>query len=117
MDKKRSDLVSDVRGQGLSVNAIILIVLGIAVLVVLIMGFTIGWARVLPFVDTNNVQSVANACETACTTDAQYDFCSVKRNVDDGVNEEFPATCEELAGEEYEDRNYGIDACPGICAA
>ena len=41
------------RGQGLSTNAIILIVLGVVVLVVLIGGFTIGWGQMAPWIKTN----------------------------------------------------------------
>jgi len=116
MNRKRSDnLLNDIRGQGLSVNAIILIVLGIAVLVVLILGFTIGWGSILPFVKTNNVQNIVTMCETACTTGAQYDYCSTKRMVNDGANKGFESTCVELSSNEtYVGRNYGVSSCPQI---
>ncbi|MBU2615755.1 MAG: hypothetical protein KKC19_01490 [Nanoarchaeota archaeon] len=117
MDGKRRGVLRDVRGQGLSVNAIILIILGITVLVVLILGFTIGWGRILPFVKTNNVQNVVTACDTACTTGAQFDYCQTLRNVNDGINDEFPATCNNLANsEDYKDRNYGVNKCPSLAS-
>lgn len=106
----------DKRGQGLSTNAIILIILGLVVLVVLILGFTLGWNNLRDFVvPSNNIDSVAQSCQTACLTDSNFDFCSVNKTVNDGTNEEFEATCFQLANdEEYQDRNYGIDACPSI---
>ncbi|MEK6819827.1 MAG: hypothetical protein AABY03_01350 [Nanoarchaeota archaeon] len=53
------------RGQGLSVNAIILIVLGIVVLVLMVLGFTIGWSKILPFISTNNADTLVTACSIA----------------------------------------------------
>jgi len=115
MNRRSGDFLNDVGGQGLSVNAIILIVLGIAVLVVLILGFTIGWGNILPFVKTNNIQNIVTACETACTTGAQYDYCSTKRTVNDGTNKGFESTCVELSSNEtYVGRDYGVQNCPQI---
>lgn len=109
------------RGQGLSVNAIILIILGLIVLVILILGFTVGWNRIFPFVQTNNVQNVATACEIACTTGSVFDYCEVEREVNDGTNPKFPATCYQLseltdAEEAYAGRNYGIERCPAVAS-
>ena len=117
MQKKRGDVFSkSIKGQGLSVNAIILIILGLVVLVILILGFTIGWNRILPFVKTNNIQNIVTACENACTTRAQFDFCEASREVSDGVVDKFPSTCKDLSTKsEY--AKYGIGACPGLCPA
>jgi len=115
MDRKREGdfLLRNKKGQGLSVNAIILIILGIIVLVILILGFTIGWNKFLPFIGGNNVQNIVTACETACTTGAKYDFCSTARSVDDGVNAKFDSNCNTLANDaKYE--QYGIKKCPAI---
>ena len=115
MDKKRGDfLLRDKKGQGLSTNAIILIILGVVILVVLILGFTVGWAKFMPFIKTNNVQNIVTSCETACVTGAQYDWCSTVRSVSDGTNLKFDATCNQLAGTDYVTRNYGVGACPSI---
>lgn len=127
----------DRRAQGLSVNAIILIVLGVVVLGVMILGFTLGWSNFSQYFSTNNVQSISTACTTACATHSQYDFCSVKRNLnaDMKVN---GITCSQLAtfkgtatdensadaknyivsnnGQGYPDYSkYGIAACPSLC--
>ncbi len=69
------------RGQELSTNAIIMIVIGIIVLVVLILGFTIGWDKLLPFFSTNNVQNIQTTCSSACATGNQYDYCSLPRTL------------------------------------
>ena len=69
------------RGQGLSVNAIILIVLGIVVLVILIAGFTLGWQNIAPFLSADNVGTVAKSCQAACSTGDTYGFCTKGRKV------------------------------------
>ena len=107
------------RGQELSTNAIIMIIIGIIVLVVLVLGFTIGWNRLLPFVSSNNIENVKTGCSTACSTNNNYDYCSLPRSVNDGVNDKFTETCFNLAdltdtGEKYAGRNYGIAACSTI---
>ncbi len=107
--------MKDKRGQGLSTNAIILIILGVVVLVVLIVGFTVGWARLLPFVSTNNIDTIKTSCGIACSTSSAFDYCSVEREVKDGTNDKFSETCYNLANsDEYASRNYDIKACPSI---
>lgn len=101
------------RGQGLSVNAIILILLGIAVLVVLILGFTMGWARVLPFIQTNNVDNIKTACDVACATQNKYDFCSQDRTLKVPGEDDITTTCINFATEpDY--AKYGISDCSQI---
>ena len=107
------------KGQGLSTNAIILIILGVIVLAILILGFTIGWSRFIPFLKTNNVDNVKTACDLACSTGAQYDFCSTQRDINDGVNPKFSTTCYNLAtNTTLLDRGYGISnsGCPSLCS-
>lgn len=111
--------IENKRGQGLSTNAIVLIVLGVIVLVVLILGFTIGWNKIFPFISSNNVENVRTGCATACTTGSTYDYCALSREVNDGVRDKFTDTCYNLAnlddeGETYFGRNYGISECPAI---
>ncbi|KKQ78697.1 MAG: hypothetical protein UT01_C0062G0002 [Candidatus Daviesbacteria bacterium GW2011_GWA1_38_7] len=105
------------RGQGLSTNAIILIILGIIVLVVLVLGFTIGWNRLLPFVSSNNIENIQTACSTACSTSNTYNYCTFPREVNDGVNNKFTSTCYNLTQPEFASRNYGIAACSGMTCA
>ena len=107
------------RGQGLSTNAIILIILGVVILVVLIVGFTVGWNKLLPFISTNNIDTIKTSCGIACSTSSAFDYCSVEREVKDGENDKFSETCYNLAemtdaGEKYAGRNYDIEACPSV---
>jgi len=106
--------ISSKRGQGLSTNAIILIILGIIVLVVLVLGFTIGWNRLLPFVSSNNVENIQTACSTACSTGNSYNYCTFPREVNDGTNEKFISSCYNLTQGEFASRNYGIQECPSV---
>ena len=104
------------KAQGLSINAIILIILGIAVLVVLIAGFVMGWDRIIPFLgEKNNVKTIVSACETACSTSSLYDYCSVKRelNGDDGKFQN--VTCYMLASVGISDFiKYGVGNCSSL---
>src|SRR3989338_5253621 len=74
---------------------IIVIILALIALVVLVVGFTGGWgklwSRVTGFFGGSNVDSVVQACETACLTGAKYSYCSESRTVrwdDDGKTKE-----------------------------
>lgn len=99
------------KGQGLSVNAIILIVLGIIVLVLMILGFTLGWSKILPFISTNNVNNLVTSCSAACSTNGQFDFCSSKRELKaDEVNLK-DVTCNYISKNQT---RYGIAACPSV---
>lgn len=69
------------RGAELSTNTIILIILGLIVLVVLVLGFTIGWGTILPWLSSNNVNTISNQCQAACTTSDTYGFCAQERTL------------------------------------
>lgn len=102
----------DKRGQELSTNAIILIVLGIVVLVILIIGFTVGWNRIAPWLSSDNVNTVVTQCESACSTGSVYDFCGKVRKLNDGETE-IETSCATFAViSEYS--KYGIAKCPEI---
>lgn len=99
------------KGQGLSVNAIILIILGVVVLVLMILGFTVGWSNILPFISTNNVNTVATACDIACSTNAQFDFCNLPRNLNTDDKKFKSVTCNYAAQNQTK---YGIKTCQTI---
>lgn len=102
------------RGQGLSTSAIVLIVLGVIVLVILVLGFTIGWNRLLPFVQNNNVENIQTACSVACSTGNSYDFCTQNRTLKTDTLE-FTDNCEGFAtNTTYQQYNFGIDECAEI---
>jgi len=98
------------RGQGLSTNTIILIILGIIILVILALGFTMGWSKFMPWLSKNNVDTIRQSCSTACTTNAGYDFCTAPRELKSDTEKIKDATCYYLA----EKTNYGIEKCTSI---
>lgn len=109
------------RGQELSTNTIILIILGIIVLVILALGFFLGWDKLKGiFTDftggDSNVGQIAQACQLACTTQSEYDFCTRQREIKlDG--ESFIDSCKNFADPQgnYVDNALGIDQCPSLC--
>lgn len=114
------------KAQGLSINAIILIVLGILVLVLLIVGFTMGWNRIFPFISpAANVQEVSDQCALKCSMNAKFDFCSLPREINMdrttaeavGLDRTITATCADLAQNPTYKSVLGIKDCPGLCDA
>lgn len=104
------------RAQGMSTSTIILLILGLIILVVLVLGFTLGWNKIAPWLGSNNLETLKNTCNVACSTGSTYNFCSVKNSVKDGTNDKFEATCQELATSQvYIARGYGIIVCPDLC--
>ena len=99
------------RGQGMSTNTIILLILGIIVLVVLILGFTRGWDKLAPWISGNNVDTIVTACEAACATNSVYDFCMVGRNLKAEDVKLKEVTCNYLANEQTA---YGVNKCSSI---
>ena len=67
------------RGQDLSIGTLILIVLGIIVLVLLILGFSMGWSNLWEkigiFGGTSSVGDVVTACKLAVTSQDSYAVC------------------------------------------
>jgi len=116
MNKRSGDFLNDIRGQGLSTNAIILIILGVVVLAVLIVGFFFGWQTLLPWIQQDNVDTILSQCQVACTTGNTYAFCRQERTLKAG-GEEVPATtCYELSKPDSGYEIYGIDPCPQLQA-
>ena len=108
------------RGQGLSTNAIVLMVLGVIILVVLIVGFTVGFGKLNPFLGSDNVNTIVTSCSTACSTNNIYEFCSLDRSLkaDDlpSGEKEVMGTCNDFADEvtNSEFVKYGIGECPAL---
>ena len=114
-------MIDNKRGQGLSTNAIILIILGVVVLVVLIAGFTMGWGSLKDLLgSSNNVATIVQSCSTACATNSVYDYCSMNRTLKatdlPGGVKSFEQTCSFLANKSNGDyTKYGIEDCLSIC--
>jgi len=108
------------RGQGLSTNAIVLIILGVVILVLLIAGFTIGFSKLNPFLGSNNVNTIVTSCSAACSTNNVYEFCSLERSLkaDDlpSGGREVMGTCNDFADEDVNSKyaKYGIRECPAL---
>jgi hypothetical protein len=98
------------RGQSLSTSAIILIILGVVILVILILGFSMGWDKIAPWINNqNNVDTITQQCAIACNTGSVYDFCGMERTLKDG-DTEILATCYTLSLDENL-KKYGIETC------
>ena len=70
----------DKRGQELSVGTLILIVLGVVVLILLIMGFSMGWSTLWEKINIftgggSSVDSVVEACKISAASGSLYSFC------------------------------------------
>jgi hypothetical protein len=103
------------RAQGLSINAVILIILGLAVLVILALGFIIGWNKLLPWIGpSNNVDTVSSACETACVSQNLFNYCSLKRELNDGNSTYKNITCYTLGILPSFVNTYGIKSCSNL---
>lgn len=101
------------RGQELSTSAIILIVLGIIVLVVLALGFYLGWDKIVPWIKpSNNVDDIKSSCELVCSMGKTYDFCTINRDLFDESGK-FSGSCSTFAKDEKY-KKYGIAECPAI---
>jgi len=103
------------KAQGLSVTTIILIILGLVVLVVLILGFTMGWSNIKDWiVPSNNVQKVVDACGIACSLDNKYNYCTKDAGLKvDG--KEIAGSCKVLVA--LSGNPYGIEDCRTLCGA
>lgn len=108
------------RGQGLSTSTIVLIILGVVILSVLIVGFTIGWSKIVPWISSDNVDSIKTQCSVACSTQIPFDFCVKSREL---KSSELPSGVKTATGTCYgfshEDNKlnyakFGIETCPGI---
>jgi hypothetical protein len=98
------------KAQGLSTSTIILIVLGLIVLVVLVIGFSMGWANVKEWIaPSTNVDDIVQQCSIACSTDQKYAFCSQPRELKTKGEETIKdTTCYALAERKS---LYGIGKC------
>ena len=102
------------KGAEMTIGTIIVIILALVVLVVIIYGFTTGWGNLWEKITgfgggKDNVQSVVQSCQLACTTSSTYDWCSLKREVRTQDKPDFPATCNQLVNE-----GVGLEKCNEI---
>ncbi len=111
MKNKKTDdkFLRNKKAQELSVTTIILIVLGLVILVILILGFTAGWNNIKEWISPlNNVGTLVNQCKIACSTDQQYDYCYLKRELKSKEEKSKDVTCYSLNKKRPQ---YGIPSC------
>ncbi len=69
------------RGQELSIGTLVIIVIGVIVLVLLILGFSIGWENLFAkvgIVSGNDLSAMVAACKVAVASDSKASFCECK---------------------------------------
>ena len=103
------------KGQGMSTSTIVLLILAVIVLVVLILGFTMGWGKIAPWISKTNVDTVVTSCEASCSTGGTYDFCSSVRNLVDDQKKKFSTSCVVFSNLP-EFAKYGIKDCSITCS-
>ncbi|MDD5012161.1 MAG: hypothetical protein PHQ66_00735 [Candidatus Nanoarchaeia archaeon] len=104
----------DKKGQELSTNTIILLILGLIILVVLILGFSTGWSFFKGIISPTNVDSIVEECASTCGLSQKFAFCSAERTL--RVNEEdftVKTSCAVMANSP-ELTTYGVQKCSAI---
>ncbi len=111
-------MITEKRGQGLSVQAIVVVILALVVLVSLIYGFSVGWGNFFDFIPSNdsNIAEEVRKCQLACASGDRTAYCNLQRNItfgDDitgtGLASGTNYTCGGL-----QTKNVGLDSCSTI---
>ena len=102
------------RGQELSTTTVILLILAVLVLVFLILGFSVGWSKITPFLSKSNVDSINDACNIACNTNQNYAFCSQPRDLNAEDSKLKGVTCNFLSKERNMKIKYNLAECQSI---
>src|SRR4030042_200589 len=107
------------KGAEMTIGTIIVIILALVVLVILIYGFSTGWSNLWEKINVfgggkSNVQTIIQACQLACTTSSDYNYCKTQKLIEDANGDGKMATrsvnCENLANEP----KYGLAKCEAI---
>jgi len=85
------------KAQGMSTNTIVILILAVVVLVILILGFTMGWDKLAPWLSSENVDDVVNQCNAALSTGGSYSFCFSPVTLVDADKNKIRASCAVLA--------------------
>lgn len=108
-------------GAEMTIGTIIIIILALIVLVFLVFGFSTGWSnlwdKITNLGSNNNVETIKQACQVACETNAKYDFQQAKRTLKiDGEKIE-GVTCEMLKSGLGKDKCYLGDGVTIVSSA
>ena len=78
-------MVMDKKGQEMSVTTLILIVIGVVLLVILILGISMGWGNLWNKINIisggSGVESVIESCKIASVSDQLYAYCNEFKQV------------------------------------
>ncbi|NCN51671.1 hypothetical protein GW931_01535 [archaeon] len=106
--------IQNKKGQGMSTNTIILLILGLIVLVALVWGFATGWSAFQKYFNPSNVDSVIDDCNVACTLNNQYGYCSGERTLKSNEdNLKIKSSCAVFSSEKTFAK-YKIPSCASI---
>ncbi len=104
------------RGQELSIGTLVLIVLGIIVLVLLILGFSVGWENLFSKIGITtgrDLSAMVAACKVAAAANSKVDFCACKNVKIDGNPKEINCGDSAVTGAATELASYATNyACP-----
>lgn len=101
------------KGQGMSTSTIVLLVLGLIVLVVLSLGFYMGWEKFGSILQSSNVDDIVSQCATSCSMNSKYDYCTATRTLVDANKNKIKTTCAVFASE-LSMKDFDVKACPTI---
>lgn len=91
----------------ISIGVVVAIIISVAVLVFLIIGFRTQWnmfqGRTEVYVGNANVDDMKNSCYMSCMNDAQYDYCTVKKTLKLESGDTGVFTCEQMEKGIYKD--------------
>jgi len=82
--EKRSLLMKDKRGAEMTIGTLVAIILGLIVLVVIALGFTMGWQNLwekLTGFGGSSLATVGQACQIACTGGDANAYCKQARSI------------------------------------
>jgi len=90
------------RGAELAISTLVIIVIAVVVLIVIIVGFTTGWSQlwmnISAFFGGSNLDSIVQACNTACLTKSTNAWCNEQRTITGDSSITTKQTCEQLKG-------------------
>ena len=79
------------KGQELSIGTLVLIILGVIVLVLLVLGFSIGWENLfskIGIVQGSDLSAMVSSCKVAVASQSQGSYCEFKKvKLSDGTKE------------------------------
>lgn len=78
-------MIENKKGDEFLVRILVVIVVALVVLVIVALAFTGGfekiWQGISAYFSSVNLDRVKDACNVACTSKAQYDYCCLKRDI------------------------------------